>query len=238
MLCDPLCPPGHAGRGSAWLCFRASSGTRAVGWLPSSLGGQLPLTPTLGCPSAPQGAPVSPTPSPQDLGRAWGPPHCQTVVLPAKPSRHLTLPPSNPPLLTTPPFPPDPTAAARTTKDTDTAKTCLAPGWWRAGLGCQHGGGHGWGARWAPRVADAPVATGMEPGNGATNRGDALGRMDQGTAPRAPGLHLPFAHPSHPLFGHMFWAGPPCPCTPRPLAPHAPQVLFPATLQPLDLVGM
>lgn len=61
-----------------------------------------------------------------------------------------------------------------------------------------------------------------------------------GTGQHLPFSHLPFSHLSHPLFGHMFRAGPLCPCTPglSPHPRHAPRFLFPATFQPLELVGM
>lgn len=70
---------------AGWQC--TDSGTWAAGWLPSSGGVSHLQTPHPGCPSVP------PTRSPRDLGRAWGPTHCQADVLLAKPGRYPTLPP-------------------------------------------------------------------------------------------------------------------------------------------------
>lgn len=126
----PLCLGTLAGAvpGSAfggWECVGFV--VWSVGWLFSSLGGsclwvspQVPLCP--------------PTLSPQELGRSWGPTHCQTDALPAKPGCHPTLPPSSPPLLTSPLVPPVPTAMATGTR------TLPKPAWHRAG------GGQGWDA--------------------------------------------------------------------------------------------
>lgn len=144
----------------------------------------------------------SPWPQPGALGRAWGPTHCQTDELPAKPGRHPALPPLPAPLLTSPPLPRSLLCQflqRGPQKDMYTAKTCLAPGWRRAGLGCRRGGaqrdGAGGGRAGVPVgpwsssycisacgcARSGVMQRGMQPGQW----GDAPGRCSRAESSRA-----------------------------------------------------